>query len=98
MKNIIFDWIRHSVGDSNYMKAVEGIRVMREEHKDMEEPDMYYDFVQELKDKINKGELGGERREMWWHVRRQRLGPITKDEHSSSKVTLQEAKDFMTAK
>ncbi|KAK4973940.1 ATP-dependent DNA helicase yku80 [Elasticomyces elasticus] len=95
---IIFDVIRHSVGDSGYARALEAIRVMREETVELEEPKAFNDFVKDLKSKILSGELGGERREMWWLVRVNKVGLIQKRECHPSDVSEEEAKAFMSAK
>ena len=98
LKHIIFDWIRHSVGDSGYGQAVGGIRVMREEMLEMEEPGLYNDMLEELKKKALGEELGGERREMWFRVRVNRLGLIQKRETEQSAVGEEDAKAFMSVK
>lgn len=95
LKFIIFDWIRHSMGTTGYGRAVEGIRVMREAMGDFEEPAAYNEFLKELKKKLLGGELGGDRKEMWYEVRRNRLRPITKSDHEASNVTDEEAKQIM---
>ncbi|KAK5246081.1 ATP-dependent DNA helicase yku80, partial [Cryomyces antarcticus] len=69
MAAIVQSLIRHSVGDSGYGRAVEAIRVMREELVDLEEPECFNAFLRELKRMLLAEELGGERREMWWLIR-----------------------------
>ena len=98
LKNITFDWIRHSVGHSGYGKAVEAIRVMREEMNDMDEPGQFNDFLKELKEKVVSEELGGDRKDMWYLVKSNRLGLIQKKESNQSDVTEEQAKAFMLAK
>ncbi|KAK5173886.1 ATP-dependent DNA helicase yku80 [Saxophila tyrrhenica] len=98
LKNIIFDWIKHSFGDSGYGKAVEAIRVMREEMNDLDRPAMYNDVMQELKQKLAKEELGGDGREMWFLIRKNRLGLIAQAESSESEITEGDANDFMNGK
>lgn len=93
--NIIVDWIRHSVGDSKYGQAVEGILVMREELVEFDEPGMYNDFLADLKKKIFGGELNGDRELMWYKIRVGKLGLITRDESPQSRVTAEESKAFM---
>lgn len=95
LKFIIFDWIRHSVGDSGYGRAVEGTRVMREEMVELDEPSPYNEFMKELKKKVLGGELGGDRREFWFRVRQNRLRPISKGECEASDTTEEEAKQFL---
>jgi len=93
MAAIIEAQISHSLGDSGYGRAMEGLRVMREELIELEEPGVWNAFVRELKRKILKGELGGERREMWWEVRKNRLGLVEKRVSALSDVTEEEAKE-----
>ena len=47
---------------------------------------------------LSKEELGGDRREMWFLIRRNKLGLIRQDESSESEVTEEEAKDFLSGK
>lgn len=96
LKSIIFDWIQHSVGDSGYGRAIEAIRVMREEMAEMEETSPYNDFLRELKEKVLEGKLGGERREVWFRVRVNRLGLLRAKECEGG-VSEEEAKAFLSA-
>jgi ATP-dependent DNA helicase 2 subunit 2 len=86
--------ISNSVGDSNYNRALEAIRVMREELMELEEPDVYNTFVKGLKEDILGGKLNGNRREMWWKIRGSRYGLIDSKSTSISAVTEEEAKRF----
>jgi ATP-dependent DNA helicase 2 subunit 2 len=92
MSQIIMSQIKHSLADSGYGRAVEGLRVMREELIALEGPVLYNDFVKDLKQKLLAGDLGGDRREMWWGIRKNQLGLITKKLSSLSNVTDEEAK------
>ncbi|KAJ9637209.1 ATP-dependent DNA helicase yku80 [Coniosporium tulheliwenetii] len=96
--SIIQSYIRHSVGDSGYKRAVEAIRVVREEMTELEEPGVFNDLIRDLKTKILGEELGGDRKEMWWLVRANRLGLIDKRMSPLSEVEEDEAKAFLTAK
>lgn len=98
LKRILFDWIRYSTGDSGYGRAIEAIRVMREDVLGMDEPAVFNDMLGELKGMLLRGELGGERREMWWRVRQNRLRPITSAETETSEIGEGEARDMMSAK
>jgi ATP-dependent DNA helicase 2 subunit 2 len=42
---------------------------MREEMKELEEPAPFNDFFRERKKKVLGGELGGDRKEMWYSIR-----------------------------
>ncbi|KAI9837987.1 MAG: ATP-dependent DNA helicase II subunit 2 [Sarea resinae] len=93
MASIIQSQIRHSLGDSGYGQATEGLRVMREEVTALEEPALYNDFITELKKKLLAGELGGDRREMWWLIRMNKLGLIDEKLSPLSSVSEEEAKN-----
>ncbi|KAF2172563.1 hypothetical protein M409DRAFT_50238 [Zasmidium cellare ATCC 36951] len=95
LKFIIFDWIKHSMGNTGYDRAVEGIRVMREQMNEYEEPAPYNDFMRELKKKVLGGELGGDRSEMWYRVRVNKMYLISKAECSASDVSEEDAKTFL---
>jgi ATP-dependent DNA helicase 2 subunit 2 len=92
MSQIIMSQIKHSLADSGYGRAIEGLRVMKEELTALEEPGIYNDFVKELKQKLLAGDLNGDRREMWWEIRKNQVGLITKKLSSLSGVTDEEAK------
>lgn len=93
MSTIIEDQIRHSLGDANYDRVIEEVGVMRDELVAYEEPKLYNDFARQLKDKILKEELGGDRRELWWLIRRSKLGLIDKSMSEQSDVSEEEAKE-----
>ncbi|KAF2139738.1 uncharacterized protein K452DRAFT_310629 [Aplosporella prunicola CBS 121167] len=95
---IIEGYVRHSVGDSGYGRAIEALRVLKEECLELEEPALYNEFLKQLKEKLLKGDLGGERRELWWLVRVNRLGLIEKRLCGVSKVTEEEAREFLKSK
>ncbi|KAJ5795463.1 uncharacterized protein N7518_004003 [Penicillium psychrosexuale] len=94
MAKIIETQITHSLGHSNYDRVIEGLGTMREELVDYEEPVVYNDFVRQLKSKVLREELGGDRRELWWFVRKGKLGLIGKSEVDSSAVEEEEAQEF----
>ena len=97
MMGIVEYQIRHSFGDSAYDRAVEELGVMRQEMIDLEEPGLYNDMLRELKRKIMAEDLGGNRREMWWFIRKNRIGLIDKRTSPVSDVTEEEANDFPAA-
>ncbi|KAG5297257.1 Ku family DNA helicase [Histoplasma ohiense] len=98
MSSIIESQIRHSLGDANYDRAVEGLGTMKEELVAFEEPTLYNDFIRNLKTKLLGNDLGGDRREMWWYIRKNRLGLIDKRLSELSDVTEEEARAFLSAK
>ncbi|KAI9679822.1 MAG: ATP-dependent DNA helicase II subunit 2 [Caeruleum heppii] len=93
MSGIITAQIKNSFGDIAYARAVEALSVMREELTGLEEPAIYNVFIKDLKRKLLAGELGGNRREMWWELRKSRLGLIDKKQSSLSEVTEEEGKE-----
>ncbi|KAJ5185269.1 DNA helicase ATP-dependent Ku type [Penicillium cf. griseofulvum] len=93
MAKIIENQVTHSLGHSNYDRVIEGLGTMREELVDYEEPGVYNDFVRQLKGKMLREELGGDRRELWWFVRKGKLGLIGKSEVDSSAVEEEEAQE-----
>ncbi|KAF1834420.1 SPOC domain-like protein [Decorospora gaudefroyi] len=86
--------ISNSVGDSAYGRALEAIRVMREELTELEEPETYNSFVKTLKDDVLSGKLNGNRRDMWWRIRGNRYGLVDSKRSAFSPVTEEEAKRF----
>ena len=68
---------------------------MREELIEMEEPGLYDEFVRGLKGEVLGEVLGGDRREMWAEVRRNRLGLVEGKESERSKVGEEEARKFL---
>lgn len=98
MSTLIQDLIKRSLGDSGYGRAIEGIRVMREELSEYEEPGQFNDVIRDLKKKLLAGDLGGDRTEMWWLIRVNRLGLIDKKLNPVSEVTEEDAKSFLSAR
>lgn len=86
--------VKNSVGESAYGRALEAMRVMRDELTELEEPEMYNNFVKELKKELLEDALNGDRREMWWKVRGSRYGLIDQRRSLISDVTEQEANEF----
>lgn len=93
MGTIIRDVITSSFGGGADDRALEHMGVMREELVNFEEPELYNSFARDLKGRMLSGELGGDRREMWWKVRKAKLGLIDGKESEVSKVTEDEAKE-----
>ncbi|KAK2734274.1 ATP-dependent DNA helicase II subunit 2 [Myotisia sp. PD_48] len=98
MCDIIEEQIKHSFGDANYDSVTEKLGTMRDELIAFEEPALYNDFVRKLKQKLLEDELGGDRRELWWLIRKSRLGLIDNKTLEFAGVTEQEARAFLSAK
>lgn len=90
---ILEDQIHTSFADANYDRVIEGLGVMREELISYEEPGLYNDFLSQLKEKLLKEELGGDRRELWWLIRRSKLGLIDKSQSDRSQLTEEQARE-----
>ena len=89
--------VKNSVGESAYGRALEALRVMRDELTELEEPEMYNNFMRVFKAELLNNELGGDRREMWWKVRGSRYGLIDQKRSLVSDVTVKEADEFYKA-
>ncbi|KAI9852654.1 MAG: ATP-dependent DNA helicase II subunit 2 [Thelocarpon superellum] len=98
MADIVRSQIQHSLGDHAYGRVIEELHVMREELIAMEEPETYNDFMKDLKWKLLAGDLGGDRRELWWEIRKGRLGLIDHGLSDLSDVTEEEANRFLSTK
>ena len=98
MTEIIEERIRSSFGNQNYDWAVNALGAVREEMVEMEMWKTYKGLLQNLKQKVMAGELGGDRKEFWWKVKSKDLGPITMEESKLSDLSPEEAAAFMAAK
>ncbi|KAI9721872.1 MAG: ATP-dependent DNA helicase II subunit 2 [Chrysothrix sp. TS-e1954] len=92
---IVEDWVKNSMGSSAHGRVIEALGVIREECVEIEEPGVFNDFVRSFKKKISDGELNGDRRELWWEIRKSKLGLIDKKLSSVSKIEEAEAKEFL---
>ncbi|KAJ5703438.1 hypothetical protein N7493_011827 [Penicillium malachiteum] len=97
MVHIIEEQIKYSLGDSNYQRVVEGLGTIREELVEYEEPAIYNDLLPTLKEKMLSGRLDGDRMELWWLIRKGKLGLIDQNESESSFVSEEEATKFLAA-
>lgn len=86
--------VRNSVADAAYGRALEAMRVMREEITELEEPEIWNSFVADLKRELLAGELGGDRREMWWKVRNLKYGLVDRKSCFASGVSEEQAVEF----
>jgi ATP-dependent DNA helicase 2 subunit 2 len=96
MGGVIRSLVAHSLGDSGYGRALENLAVMREVLIDMEEPGLYNNFVSDMKKRLLAGELGGDRRDMFWEIRKAKLGLIDENTSEVSKVTVEDANEVST--
>ncbi|KAL8727956.1 MAG: hypothetical protein Q9166_005721 [cf. Caloplaca sp. 2 TL-2023] len=90
--NIIEARIKDSFGDIAYARAIEEIRILREEMMEMEEPGVFNNFAKKLKRKLMAEELGGNRKDFWWELRKSKLGLIDKQASATSEFTEDDAK------
>lgn len=93
MGEVICGLVTDSFGDSMYERAIEAMGVMRTELIELDEPDIYNSFLRDFKTRLLAGELGGDRREIWWKVRTSQLGLVDQSQSELSKVTSEEAQE-----
>ena len=91
MGAIIRGIVADSLGDSGYERALEHLGAMRSQMVAMEEPGLYNAFARDFARRLLRGELGGDRRELWWMMKGVKLGLIDSDASESSDVTPEEA-------
>ncbi|KAI3336693.1 Ku70/Ku80 N-terminal alpha/beta domain-containing protein [Xylariaceae sp. AK1471] len=96
MGGIIRDIVTKSFGDKDYDRALEHIGVMRETAIDYEYPGLFNFFMKDFKTRLLSGEFDGNRRELWWQVKGAKLGLIDSNASEHSKVTPQEAAEFLS--
>ncbi|KAH6212758.1 ATP-dependent DNA helicase II subunit 2 [Parastagonospora nodorum] len=94
MSTEIRSLIRSSVGDSGYGRALEALRVMRDELTELEEPEIWNEFIRGLKSDLLEGKLNGNRKDMWWKIRGNRYGLVDRKRSFVSDVTEEEASAF----
>lgn len=86
MGDIIKDIIRCSVADLQYSRAIECLRVLREDCITFEAFEFYDSFIRELKSFTE-----ADRRDFWSRVRKDKLGLVLPSEDSRSKTTIEES-------
>jgi ATP-dependent DNA helicase 2 subunit 2 len=86
--------IKSSVGDSGYGRALEALRVMRDELTELEEPEIWNTFIRSLKSDLLEGKLNGNRKDMWWKIRGSRYGLVDRKRSFVSEITEEEASAF----
>ncbi|KAK9795785.1 hypothetical protein SCARD494_04756 [Seiridium cardinale] len=96
MGGVIRQIITDSFGDRNFDRAVENMGVFRDYMINYEEPKLYNDFIVDFKKRLLSGSLGGERREFWFQgVKKHKLGLVDKTASEESKITPEEATEFL---
>lgn len=93
MGTIIRSLITNSLGDSGYDRAIENLGVFRDTMVKWEMPALYNSFLKDLKNRLLSGELGGDRRELWWQMKgaKASLGLIDQSLSEPSNITPEEA-------
>jgi ATP-dependent DNA helicase 2 subunit 2 len=92
MSGIIRSQIKNSFGTNGYGQALEAVGVLRAELIAYEEPELYNDFIKKIRDDILENQLGGDRRELWWEIRKHALGLVDHQQSEASSVSEDEAK------
>ncbi|KAK6529171.1 ATP-dependent DNA helicase II subunit 2 [Arthrobotrys megalospora] len=86
MGDIIKDTIRHSVADLQYSRAIECLRILREDCITFEVFELYDTFIRELKSFTE-----ADRRDFWSRVRKDKLGLVLPSEDGRSTITIEES-------
>jgi ATP-dependent DNA helicase 2 subunit 2 len=76
-------------------RAIENVRVMREEMIEYEEPEPYNKFIRALKKDLLDGELGEGSKRVWVKIRLAKLGLIDSGKAEKSEVSAEEADEFL---
>jgi ATP-dependent DNA helicase 2 subunit 2 len=95
--SIIEKRVTKDVGGREEDRVIEEMRTLRSEMIEMEEPGVWNKWARQFREKLLKGELGGERRELWWKVRGQgkEMGLI---EEGRQGVSKEEAEGYWSLK
>lgn len=94
---VIEERVRKDVGGRDESRVLEEMGTLRGEMVEMEEPGIWNEWAKAFREKVLSGELGGERRELWWKVRGQgsQVGLI---EGGRDGVSKEEADGFWSLK
>ncbi|KAF2972134.1 hypothetical protein GQX73_g1481 [Xylaria multiplex] len=95
MGTIIRDIVTKSFADREYDRAIEHIGVMRETAIDYEYPGLFNSFMKDFKVRLLSGEFNGDRRELWFKIKALRLSLIDSNSSEHSKVSREEAAEFL---
>ena len=76
---IIENRVRESFGGISYNRALEEMGVFREEAEEMQRADTWNAWLRQFKIKLVQEELGGDRAEFWYEVRKEKLGLVFED-------------------
>lgn len=98
LREIIHTLIKTSVGHAKYKQSLELIRTMREECFDKGVEETFNDFMRDLKKKLLEWDLGGDRDDMWFEIRRDRQGLIVKSDDNPGGAPKEEAEEFLKAR
>jgi ATP-dependent DNA helicase 2 subunit 2 len=93
LATIIRELIKSGLGDIGYERALENIRVMREEMIEFEEPAIYNNFMWDLKKQLLGDKLGEGRKDFIFAVKDHGLGLIDRDKAPTSEVSKAEASE-----
>ncbi|KAI1126669.1 Ku70/Ku80 N-terminal alpha/beta domain-containing protein [Nemania abortiva] len=95
MGAIIREMVTKSFGDQDYDRALEHIGVMRDTAIEYEYPGLFNSFMTDFKTRLFSGEFDGDRRELWWKIKFAKLGLVDSNQSEHSKVTTEEAAEFL---
>lgn len=81
MGEVVRELVRGSMGDQKYERALECLRVLREEVVEMEEGRWWNEWLKAFKGEVLRGTLGEGREEFWFRVRQNRYGLLVGKEN-----------------
>ncbi|KAE9379177.1 putative Ku family DNA helicase [Stipitochalara longipes BDJ] len=96
MSNIIRMHVTNSTGKHKYEEAKADMKTFREYMIEFETPEIWNDFIRDFKTRVAKGELGGDRKDLFQSLRWNNLGLIDKQALEISDVTEKEAHEFFS--
>ncbi|KKA28187.1 hypothetical protein TD95_003720 [Thielaviopsis punctulata] len=89
--------INQGFGGNTDDRVLEHLGTVRDEMIDMNLPDLYNNYLRELKSDLLAGKLGGDRKELWFKIIKiAKLGLIREDQADASTVSMQQAIEFYT--
>jgi len=93
MAEIVRRLVTESTANLKYDRAIENLKVLREQMLEFEMPEVYNDFIRDFKKRLAAEQLGGNRKEFWFLVMRQKLGLIDKGTLEISDVLEEDARE-----
>jgi ATP-dependent DNA helicase 2 subunit 2 len=93
MAEIVRRLVTESTANLKYARAIENLKVLREQMLEFEMPEIYNAFMRDFKKRLVAEQLGGNRKEFWFDVMKARLGLIDKNALEISDVSGEDAQE-----